>query len=111
MRKNLEDKIQSSIVTAVKYLYPKSILAAVPNGGKRNLKEAVRFKQQGVYAGFADLIFIHKGNIMFFEVKAPNGKQSELQKEFETKITNQGFKYHIVKSVDEVLQIIIESSI
>lgn len=108
--KHEEDKIQSAIVTAIRYLYPKSIIAHVPNGGKRNYKEAVRFKAQGVLAGFADLIFLHKGQAIFFEVKTEKGKQTEYQKEFEKKITEQGFKYYTVKSVEQTLNIIVTLS-
>jgi hypothetical protein len=37
--------------TVSDYLY------AIPNGGKRNVKEAARFKTQGVKAGVSDLHF------------------------------------------------------
>ena len=110
MRKFEEDKIQEAIIVAIRYLYPKSIIAAVPNGGMRNLMEAVRFKRQRVLAGFADLIFLHKGECIFFEVKALKGKQTENQIAFETNVKSQGFKYYVVKSVEEVLNIIVEIS-
>lgn len=106
-----EDLIQEAIVTAFRYLYPKSIIAAIPNGGKRNLKEAIRLKRQGVLSGFADIIILHKGHCLFFEVKKPKGKQSENQKSFEKNVVNQGFKYFIVNNVEEVLNIIVTISI
>jgi hypothetical protein len=108
--KHEEEKIQEAIITAIRYLYPKSIIAAVPNGGKRNVMEAVRFKRQGVLAGFADIIFLHKGECLFFEVKAGKGKQTDNQLAFEKNVKEQGFKYYLVKSVEEVLNIIVEIS-
>ena len=102
-----EDRIQEAMVNAIRYLYPKSIIAAVPNGGYRSAKEGARFKRQGVLSGFADLIFIHKGKIHFFEVKKEQGGvQSANQKAFQKNVTEQGFGYYIVKSVDEILDII-----
>lgn len=55
----------------------------VPNGGKRSLLEAVRFKRMGVKAGVSDFIIMipHKpwGCI---ELKAPGKKPTEKQRKF-----------------------------
>lgn len=103
-----EDKLQEQIIYAVRLYYPNSLIYAIPNGGKRNLFEAARLKRQGVTAGVSDLHFIHNGKIYFFEVKIPGGKQSLLQSQFEKYVKSQGFKYFIVRSVDEVLNVIAE---
>lgn len=108
MKNHLEDDIQTSIITALRLLYPKSISAHVPNGGKRNVREAIRFKRQGVLSGFADIIFLHKGECIFFEVKAPKGVLSPTQIEFKDKVITQGFIYHVVHSVEETLNIIVD---
>jgi len=106
MAKHLEDNIQENIVIAVRLYYPDSLIFAVPNGGKRNIREAIRLKRQGVTAGVSDLIFIHRGNVYFFEVKTDEGRQSLLQNQFEKFVIKQRFKYFIVRSAAEVLTII-----
>lgn len=101
-----EDKLQEQIIYAVRLYYPSSLIYAIPNGGKRNPFEAARLKRQGVTAGISDLHFIHNGKMYFFEVKIPGGKQSLLQSQFEKFVKKQGFNYYIIRSVDEVLELI-----
>ena len=104
--KHEEDTLQANIVYAVRLYYPHSLIYAIPNGGKRNVIEAARFKRQGVTAGVSDLHLIHNGQIYFIEVKIHGGRQSLLQEQFEKYVTKQGFKYYIVRSVDDMLEII-----
>jgi hypothetical protein len=47
------------------------------------------------------LIAIHFGQVIFIEVKNDTGKQSEKQKDFQKLIEAQGFKYFLVRSLDE----------
>ena len=58
-------------------------MTASPNGGTRNLIEAVNFKRSGVSAGFPDIsIFVPRNNYhgMFLEIKK-DGKYSITQKQ------------------------------
>lgn len=71
---------------------------AVPNGGSRNLREAVNLKAQGVMAGVSDLIVLLPGKkVYFIELKNPNGKgrQSPAQREFEDNVRAHGHEYLI----------------
>ena len=104
--KHEEDNIQIEIVNFVRAYYPKAIIYAVPNGGKRNAREAARLKRQGVMAGVADLHLIYKGVIYFIEVKTDKGRQSDYQKEFQTLVEAQGFKYVIARSVNDITKLI-----
>jgi hypothetical protein len=104
--KHEEDTLQANIVYAVRLYYPHSLIYAIPNGGKRNVIEAARFKRQGVTAGVSDLHLIHNGKIYFIEVKTSGGRQSLLQEQFEKFVKSQGFEYYIVRSVDDVLTLI-----
>lgn len=101
-----EDKIQENIINAMRYSYPDSLIFAVPNGGNRNAFEASRLKKQGVTAGVSDLIFIHKGKVYFIEVKSDKGRQTLFQNQFQKFVEAQGFKYFLVKSAFELLEII-----
>ena len=101
--KHEESRIQKQIVIAVRLSYPKSIVAAIPNGAKRNVRQAVRLKAEGLLVGFSDLIFIHNKEVIFIEVKSDKGKQTDNQKEFQRLVELQGFKYWVVKSASETL--------
>ena len=64
-----ESKIQQAVVRWFRLQYPKYIIAAVPNGGYRNSKEAAIMQREGVLAGFSDLIVIAQRNVLFLEMK------------------------------------------
>lgn len=104
--RHIESKIQRNIIHLFRLSFPDSLLFCVPNGGFRNKMEAARLKAEGVTAGVSDLIFIHKGHIYFFEVKSEHGVQSLLQEQFQKFVEKQGFKYFIVRSAGEALDIV-----
>ena len=54
---------------------------AVPNGGSRNVREAMNLKKEGVKSGVSDLVIVTKNVVLFLEMKRPakklkNGKLS-----------------------------------
>lgn len=104
--KHLESKIQRAIVRAVKIYYPKSLLFSVPNGGFRRKVEAAIMKAEGVTAGVSDLVLLHKGKVVFVEVKSEKGKPTEYQNEFKTFVESQGHEYWLVRSAEETLKLI-----
>lgn len=56
-------------------------------------------------AGIADLIILGGPNrITFLEVKAPKGRQSDKQKDFEALCIKHGVKYAVVRSVGEAIK-------
>lgn len=82
---------------------------AVPNGGSRNLREAVNLKAQGVLAGVSDLILLLPNRkVYFIELKNPNGKgrQSPAQREFEENVRAMGHEYLIWDKWQQVEQFI-----
>jgi len=52
--------------------------------------------------GLCDLIAIKNGMVVFIEVKAENGRQSDEQKVFEAKINSAGGIYILARSIDDV---------
>lgn len=84
----------------------RSLIFAVPNGGHRSLVEATLLKSTGVVSGVSDLIVIHKMVLLFIEVKTMNGEQSVTQREFEQRVKAHGFKYYLVRSLEEFKQLI-----
>jgi hypothetical protein len=74
-----------------------------PNGGKRNLREAVRLKAQGVLAGMPDLfLFVARHGYfgLFIEMKSPTGTTSTNQKEVMRRLSEQGYKCVVCKSFE-----------
>jgi hypothetical protein len=76
---------------------------AVPN--EANGRSAVQQMQQvsmGLRAGAADLVIVLPGSVLFVEVKAEKGTQSDKQKKFQERVESLGHRYVVVRSVDEV---------
>lgn len=66
----------------------------------RNRVEGARFKAIGVTAGVSDLVLITRAyDVVWIEMKLPEGKQSAEQKEFESKVTDRGYLYLIRRSL------------
>ena len=105
--RHIESEIQQSVVQWFRMKYPNYIIAAVPNGGFRNAREAAIMQREGVLAGFADLIIIAKQNILFLELKTPIGVLSKKQKEFQEKVKNLGFQYVVCRSFDQAVMVIV----
>lgn len=101
-----EHKLQSACVRWYRLQYPKMRhnLFSVPNGGKRDAVTAAKMKEEGALAGVADLILLKPNRFygaLLIEMKTKTGSQSESQKEWEQKIVNDGYKYVVVRSLDE----------
>lgn len=81
---------------------PRGICFAVPNGGTRNIREAVALKNTGLLSGVSDMIFIMpNGKILFIEVKIDNGRQSDTQIDFQNRIEALGHDYFICRSLEQ----------
>ena len=106
-QRHIESEIQQSVVQWFRMKYPNYIIAAVPNGGFRNAREAAIMQREGVLAGFADLIIISKQHILFLELKTPIGVLSKRQKEFQEKVNNLGFQYVVCRSFDQAVMVIV----
>lgn len=83
------------------------LLYAIPNGGKRNSREAARLREEGVTAGVADL-FLSIPNQhyhgLYIEMKcATGGRQSHHQKLFQEAVEQQGYRYVIIRSLEDFI--------
>lgn len=101
--RHLESQAQQQMVQWFRLEYPTYIIAAIPNGGRRNAIEAKIMKGEGVLAGFSDLIIIADKNVLFVEVKTAKGKQTEKQIQFQEKVQRLGFQYSICRSLSEFI--------
>ncbi len=110
MRHN-ESLIQKSIVATIRMHPGCRELFAVPNGGFRNIRTAVRLKGEGVLAGVPDLFLpvpTKKHNGLFLEVKTQKGRLSPNQTTFINAMLGRGYEVKVVHSATEALDVVKE---
>ena len=56
----------------------------------------------GSYPGVSDLVAVKNKRVIHIEIKKPNGRQSEKQKEFQADLEAAGGTYIIARSVEDV---------
>lgn len=108
-RRDDEHDLQCACVHWFRMTYPAhaQLLFAVPNGGARNVITGSRLKAEGVTAGVADLILLVPQNkAVFFELKTKVGRQSDSQRTWQNAVEIAGYAYHIIRSVDEFMQVV-----
>ena len=83
----------------------KGIIFSVPNEreGFLTMRNLIL---TGLMSGVSDLIVVLKGKVIFVEVKTLTGKQSAKQKLFESMVSNLGFEYHLVRTLESFKSII-----
>ena len=59
-------------------------------------------KSMGMVIGWPDLLVIHKGRCMGFEIKAEGGSASDAQKAVGALFTANGAHWAVVRSIDDV---------
>ena len=79
-----EEQLQVAVITLLEASRsPGVVYWHTPNGGKRGIREAVRFKRMGVLAGVSDIIIsLPGGRMAYLELKSRRGRVSEEQKAF-----------------------------
>jgi len=60
----------------------------------------------GCYKGAPDRILHLNGEVIYLEIKKPTGEQSQAQIEFNIQCMEDGIKYWLVHSVDELIELI-----
>ena len=66
----------------------------------------MKLKATGLKAGVSDLIVLMPNRCIFVELKMPKGVQSDKQKEFQSVVQLLGFEYHIIKSLEEFINML-----
>lgn len=102
-----ESRLQATCFAWFWNTYPeyRGLMFHVPSEGNRNsVIDGGRRKAMGIVAGVSDLIFMlpRQGyHGLCIEMKTETGKQSDKQKEWERKVTEQGYDYQIARSLSE----------
>jgi len=71
-----------------------ALLHSIPNGGKRNIREAIRLKKEGALAGVSDVFLpVARGGYhgLYVELKVKGGVVSRSQRWWIAETTKQGY--------------------
>ena len=108
--RHLEEDLQVRCVRWFELAYPDLalLLHHSPNGGRRNAREAARFKEMGTRAGFPDLVLLVPSgeyHYLCIEMKYGRGRQTERQRAYQQAVEANGGRYAVVKSAEEFITI------
>lgn len=101
-----ESRLQAECFSWFWNTYPeyRGLMFHVPSEGNRSSRiDGGRRKAMGIVAGVADLIFLlprHGYHGLCIEMKTDIGKQSDKQKEWQKKVTDQGYDYIVIRSLE-----------
>lgn len=103
-----EADLQRSVVTALRFALPKdAIIHHCPNeiteAGPRGAKRQAILVGMGVHPGFADLMVLCAGRVLFLEMKSLKGRLSPAQEAFRDSVIAQGFGWALVRSLEDAL--------
>lgn len=107
VRRNPEADIQRAVVARLRSVMPGAIVHHSANeiraGGAAAARRQAIQTGMGVYAGFADLLIIAQGRVMFLEVKSATGRLSQPQRAFRDAVQAQGFAWALVRSQEDAV--------
>ena len=103
-----EADLQRAVVQALRIALPRTAIIhhcanEVTEAGPRGAKRQAILVGMGVHAGFADLIVISGGRVLFLEVKSQTGRLRKSQEVFRDTIIAQGFGWALVRTIDDAL--------
>lgn len=87
------------------------LMFAIPNGGQRHVLVAKKMKAEGVRAGVPDIFLpVPRKNFhgLFLEMKAPGGAVRKNQKQWIRSLVRNGYDAHVVYSLDEAINEILD---
>lgn len=107
-----EDMFQMAVVEFLR-LRKKIFFCHVPNGGRRNLYEAARFKKMGVLPGMPDILIFNSSEDKVYhglaiELKVRGNSTTTSQKRVLGLLEEQKWKVMVCDSMDEFIKIINE---
>lgn len=103
-----EADAQRAIVSALRIALPRNAIVhhcanEVTEAGPRGARRQAILVGMGVHPGFADLLVISEGRVLFLEVKSAKGRLRPAQDAFREIVLAQGFGWALVRSVDDAL--------
>ena len=103
-----EADLQRAVVTALRFALPRTAIIQhcaneVTEPGPRGAKRQAILVGMGVHPGFADLMVLCDGRVLFLELKSLKGKLSPDQEAFRDAVLAQGHGWALVRSLDDAL--------
>ena len=103
-----EADLQRAVVHALRFALPCTAIIhhsanEVSERGPRGARRQAILVGMGVHAGFADLMVLCDGRVLFLELKAPKGRLRPSQEAFRDAVEAQGFGWALVRSLDDAL--------
>lgn len=113
--KHFEDAEQQAVFDWAAFYPELRWMHAIPNGGKRDKREAARLKRQGVKPGVADIFLpLARGDYygLYIEMKRRkeqgSSQTSKHQYDFGRYVLEQGYRYEICYGAESAIQVIRE---
>lgn len=72
----------------------------------KNQSHGAILKAIGMVAGVADLTLLTANGAVFIELKTETGKQSPAQKEWEQKVREKDYQYHVIRTLEEFQELV-----
>lgn len=107
-RRTPKADIQRAIVQTLRIALPRDAIIhhsanEVGAGGKAARQRQAILTGMRVFPGFADLIVLTGGQLLFLEAKSASGRLNPAQKAFRDMVKAQGFGWALVRSVEDAL--------
>ncbi len=114
MQEHMSESEEQSLLFDMTALFSRkypdlNLLFHIPNGGKRDIRTAVKLRAEGVKPGVPDLFLpVARGKYhgLFVELKVGKNKTSKYQDEWLAKLTEQGYKAIVCYSADKAFTVI-----
>ena len=103
-----EADLQRAVVEVLRFTLPKGTIVhhcanEVTEPGPRGARRQAILVGMGVHPGFADLIVMSAGRVLFLELKSIRGRLRPSQEAFRDAVLAQGFGWALVRSIDDAL--------
>ena len=103
-----EAELQRAVVQALRVVLPRTAnthhcVKEVTEPGPGCAKHPAILVGMGAHSGFADLLVICEGRVLFLELRAPKGRLRPEKEGFREKVLSQGFGWALVRTVDDAL--------
>ena len=103
-----EADLQRAVVQALRVALPRTAIIhhcanEVAEAGPRGAKRQAILVGMGVHPGFADLMVLCDGRVLFLELKSLKGRLSPSQEAFRGAALAQGHGWALVRSLDDAL--------
>ena len=103
-----EADLQRAVVQTLRFALPRTAIIhhcanEVAEPGPRGAKRQAILVGMGVHPGFADLMVLCNGRVLFLELKSLKGRLSANQEAFRDAVLAQGHGWALVRSLDDAL--------